>query len=302
MNRSKFRYGTKVTFHKHFNYIADSVDQAMRDVLADYLAISPDFYIEGAVLTIPDGGVGTYSATAGSVCYKGEVMAVEAQSVLCPVGNVVFWQVADVGVDEFPVLNLDGQVDYVMRKRTAVLTVAPVYPGEYMALGAPRKADLDKLRFKGRLVLKGTVMPYAGSLDNFGASGLGNVGSIAEGWAICNGLNGTIDLRGLTPFMATTVPASGAPAPGYAGIGASSSPGDVVGSDVTSVEADNLPEHTHNYGDRYQGYSVSGSTDGSGGWATEDHTRTSEPNTTAHAPLPTKPASMAMVFIQCIAD
>lgn len=303
MNRSKFRYGTKVTFHKHFNYIADSVDQALRDLLADYISISPDFYIEGGVVTVPGGGFGTYSVTAGSVCYKGEVMAVEAHSVLCPTGNVIFWQVSDEGVDEYPVLNLDGQVDYVMRKRKAVLTVAPVYPGEYMPLDAPRKADLDVIRFQGKLVPLGTIMPYAGAMTNFDASGKGLVGSAMWGWAVANGNNGTVDMRGLVPFGATDVPAFGAPAVNGS-VAENTTPLQVVGSDVKSIAADNLPAHKHPFGDNQVVFTGTGGSHVLSPGDDYDTLATvadeTGDNATPNTPFDVRQASRALVFIQSI--
>jgi hypothetical protein len=44
-----------------------------------------------------------------------------------------------------------------------------------------------------------TGMPYFGSLNLFDSSGKGLSGTSMEGWYLCNGNNGTIDMRGFVP-------------------------------------------------------------------------------------------------------
>lgn len=61
-----------------------------------------------------------------------------------------------------------------------------------------------QIRFKGFAPIGG-IMPYAGSLAVFDASGLGITGTEACGWALCNGNNGTIDMKGLVPVGTTNM-------------------------------------------------------------------------------------------------
>lgn len=56
----------------------------------------------------------------------------------------------------------------------------------------------------------GVILPYSGAFTDFNLTGLGT-GPMA-GWAICNGLNGTPDMRGRTIMGAYDVPDTGAPA------------------------------------------------------------------------------------------
>ncbi len=56
----------------------------------------------------------------------------------------------------------------------------------------------------------GVILPYDGAFTSFNLTGLGT-GTYA-GWAICNGLNGTPDMRGRTIMGAYDVPDTGAPA------------------------------------------------------------------------------------------
>lgn len=303
MNRFLPRHGTPAPYWRHMTYIADSMDAAFRSAISDYIALSQDFFISGAVITeAPSGASTTYNATAGHVCYKGEVMPMEAQSVTKSVSQVVFIVVQDDGVDVTPVINQDGSADHVMRYRHARLAVASVFPTEYMPLTAPRKEDLDKLRYKGRLVPMGGIVPYYGAMANFDATGLGQIGTPMEGWAVCNGLNGTIDLRGMVPMGATNVPSSGAPAP-YAGVMNPSDVGDQIGADAVTLDADQLPAHTHPISFPKPSYwHASGGLASANGAGTGDGTAmlptATEENTTPGNPVDLRQASRALVFIQ----
>lgn len=50
--------------------------------------------------------------------------------------------------------------------------------------------------------IPGAYLPYGGPLNVFDGTGKGIVGTVAEGWFLCNGSNGTIDMRGFTPVGA----------------------------------------------------------------------------------------------------
>lgn len=289
------------------NYIADSYDRGFRDAFADYLALAQDFYVSGVVITETPSGTSTnYSVTAGSVCYKGEFMRVDAHSITKLASQVVYWELFEDAVDLFPVLNADGSSDTVMRRRRLRLAVGPVYPMEHMPLTAPRKEALDRLRLRGRIVLPGMIMPYYGSLDNFNASGLGLANTPMDGWAVCNGLNNTPDLRGMALFGATNVPGAGAPAP-YEGVHPTpSSPGDKVGKDRHTLEADQLPAHKHGIDWPSTSYWSGSGSDAFIGGGTGNSIKTlpeeSEENITAANPLEMRQASFAVVYIMSIAS
>lgn len=303
MNRFKPREGTQAPYWRHMDYIAESMDQGLRAALADYIAISQDFFIEGAVITSTTSGTNTlHSISAGHLCYKGEVMPVDAHSVVQSASQVVYIEVMDVGVDVAPVLNNDGQTDYVLRRRHARMRTASVYPLQYMSLSAPRKSEIDRLRMKGRLVPKFGIVPYAGPLDLFSATGLGLPGTFMDGWAICNGNNGTPDMRGLVAIGATNVPSTGAPSMHPEIIG-NSDVGDLVGADSVLLSADNLPPHTHPYVDSEPGAEPAFPLQiASGSNIRIQHiNENTGPNETAHQAVSVKQASMAIVWLMSIA-
>lgn len=303
MDRFTPRQGTKAPVWRHAIYTQDAVQRTFEAAFADYIQLSQDFFVDGCVLTsTPSGSDIIYTLTDGFACVKGEFMPVVGGTVTKSISQVVFLEVNDDPDDITPVPNLDGQVDYVMRKRTLVLKVGSAYPLDYMVIGAPRKTDLDVLRNKGRLVMRGGIIPYAGEMTNFDATGKGLDGTVMEGWAICNGLNGTIDLRGLVPFGASNVPSSGA-APLYDGVMDATEPGALVGHDKVTLTADQLPAHTHDFQERGFGPGVGGGANWATG-GTDVHERTEDrvtaENTPNGAPVDVRQAGMALVYIQSL--
>lgn len=281
----------------------DSILAAMKASFNDYLSLSPSFFVSGAVVTETTVSPTTVSVsvTEGVVFLDGEPMPVASGSILMPVSHYSYLAVVDVPDDVTPLLNVDGQTDYVRRKRRAVLGSASIIPVGAMSLSSPRKGDLDRIRMKGRLVPKGTIVPYFGDMTMFSASGMGLADTPMEGWAVCNGLNGTVDMRGMTPFGATAVPSTGA-GPVYSGVGVSTNPGDESGADFTLLEPDNLPAHAHPYQDAATTWPGGSGVDGGGSLnpTNVDSTRTSGDNATSHDPVFMKPASKALVFIQSV--
>jgi hypothetical protein len=285
--------------------MADSNDRAFRSAFGDYLALAQDFFISGAVITATPSGTSTvYGITAGHLFYKGELLPVEVHDVTKLSSQVVYIDVQDDAVDVAPVLNLDGNTDYVMRKRHARLRVASVYPTEHMAITAPRKEELDRLRLKGRIVVPGVILPYFGAMDNFSSTGLGAEGSSVDGWAVCNGLNGTPDMRGMVPMGATQVPDTGSAAV-YAGVGANTDIGDKVGADMPTLSVDQLPEHTHPItfpSEQYPSALQPGSAQFDAGTSHpyQEFPTDTEVNATSADPLDVRQSSFALVFIMSI--
>lgn len=298
------RVGTPAPYASHHLFIGSSVKEAFKSAMGDYLELAQDFFISGAVISsTPSGSGALYSITAGHLMYKGELMEVDAHSVLKSASQIIYIGVQDDGLDAAPVLNTDGNTDYVMRRRHARLRVASVYPTEYMVVSAPRKTDLDRLRNKGRLVPKNGILPYSGSMADFDATGLGV--NDMEGFAVCNGLNGTPDLRGMALFGATNVPDTGAPVP-YSGLTGSTNVGDRVGADQVQIGADNLPPHKHAIDwptADYRSANTSGDASFNSGSNHAIHTfpPETEENTTPNNPIDVRQPSHAVVWLMSIA-
>lgn len=274
---------------------------AFQDAFSDVLALSQDMFISGGIITTTPLGTDTqYDITAGHVFYKGELMPVDAQTIVQASTQVIFLELVDEGVDAIPVQNIVFGSEEVMRHRRVQLAVANVYPTDYMSLTAPKKADLELLKYKGRIAMRGAIMPYYGDMSYFSATGLGLGGTIMDGWAICNGLNGTPDLRGTTLMEATNVPSSGGGSAAHPGVANTSNVGDQVGADGVVLNAQNLPEHTHDYIDEAVGGAGTTEVQAGSSYARPGTTKTTEPNTTTNDPVDVRQASFALTFIMSI--
>lgn len=302
MDRLDIRPGVRALAAEHWNWMQDSPRRALAGALSNLTELSPSYYISGCEVSVATVGPNEqYTVTDGWVCFKGEVMPVVAQVILKGTLQQVYFVVEDMGVDTIPVPDLNGVQYEVMRRRRAKLQVSNVLPTDYMAVNAPRQEDLVLMRLKGRVVPQGSILPYFGPTTAFDTTGLGI--NAMQGWAICNGLNGTPDMRGMVPFGATNVPDSGAPGM-YSGVVNASSKGDKVGADSLVLTEDQLPEHRHELGmpsGSYIGASggAIGTAAGSGNAAETFPTETQA--TGAGDPLDVRQPSLAVVFIMSIA-
>lgn len=301
MDRFKPRAGTGRFAFQHIDYMQDAAQKALANAFADYIAVTDSFYVQGGLITeTPSGTATNYTITEGVVCLAGEFMPLVGGTVLKSASQVVYLSIQDTGIDIYPVPNTDGQVDHVMRERKAVMQVGVAFPAESFSLNLQRKADIDMLRLKGRVVPKGGILPYFGAMTNFDATGLGLAGTPSEGWAVCNGLNGTIDMRGLVPIGATNVPSSGAGVMYEGASEGTTNAGEALGSDKTVIAANNLPPHSHPYLDSHVGGSGSEVDGTDGDYPRVDLSRTTGPNVTTNDPISVRQAGRALVFIQSI--
>ena len=142
--------------------------------------------LDGVDLTITSS---TVSWTNGFICLDSEIYKVVAGSF--PLGSgVIYCKPSNVAVAPSPVLYEDTNVKNVHFKREITL--------KYQDLSDTDGIAYDDLDFPGG-IMQGTIeawLPPSGKNVNqfFDSTGLGF--GIAKGKAICNGLNGTVDLRG----------------------------------------------------------------------------------------------------------
>lgn len=302
MDRIDYKRGTPVPKHVHLNFTQDAVQRAFRDAHYDTIALSANFKVHGCTVTeTPVGPDIEYALTAGSVCLNGEFLPFAAQTVVKAPTQVVFIRVKVNNVDVTPVTNALTGTEYVMKQRVAELAVGNVYPnvGEYMMVTAPTKAELELQKYAGRIIMPGSIVPYYGDMADFTATGLGQ--NAMEGWAVCNGLNGTPDLRGVVLLGATNVPASGGGSPSHAGVTTTTNVGDEVGADAVQLTADNLPEHTHPYVD--ENVSGTGSdVPGGGGFARPGTPKNTGVNSTPNTAVSVMQSSFALVYIMSLAS
>lgn len=92
--------------------------------------------------------------------------------------------------------------------------------------------------------LKDIAMSNADISTYFESSGLGKSGTIYEGWAICNGSNGTWDYRGRSSI--------GYDITDYQTLGASG------GAKNKTLSISEIPAHTHTWDPGYEGFQAGG--------------------------------------------
>lgn len=144
---------------------------------------------------INSGTAPVYNITAGAVFFGGEVYLVDTVSGSLTGSNIVtgvidtsFFAAANAD----PVTFTDGVIRNVHQIRKVVLQ-----PG----LAGSGIADYNNFRVinPSTNIGVGEMKMYVGSTSDFDISGLGIAGNV-RGWAICNGSNGTYDMRGKGPM------------------------------------------------------------------------------------------------------
>lgn len=195
----------------------------------------------------------THSISGGFAAFQGEVFRVNAVDLAYDASKRLFLKVNEVILTPSPVLYQDSNTKTVHFDRTLVV--------KYFNAGDGDQDGVNGMYYDntgmGVTVPPGVVVEYymvQGETINdvFDTSGLGK--NKLKGWAMCNGLNGTPDLRGLF----TVMPSAGVfnPAPlvsnAISGIGVSQS----QGTQNVSILQNNLPNynltvneqpHTHKF-------------------------------------------------------
>ena len=304
MDRIDFLRGDSILTRESQQFRDNAVKGGFQSVLSSYTAASLGFFIHGcAVSEVTDSGNVTVSIAAGHVSFDGEPFVVEAGSIVRTVTEVAWLEVKQEAQDSTPTNNSEGVGRSVQIKRTMALQKGDNYPAAnaHMKLDAKTQLDLLVEKLSGRLMRIGYRFEYGGSIDDFDGTGLGEVGTAAEGLAICNGLNGTPDRRGLSLVGAVNVPNTGAGSiPAGVKAGVNYSPGDVFGADEVTLTEAQLAEHNHSY-DKTTISSTGGSgtiEDGTG--RTVNITATDSSNTGAGEAHENRQASVAVLWVQVV--
>lgn len=309
MNKLKVVQGSGLGIVEHWNWLQDGIKKAFEHVLSNLTAESPMFRISGATVTEgdPEGGQVEVSITGGAICFNGEPVEVVAHSVTRTVEQVAWIGIEEVAVDTTPVLNqTTGQGDSVMKRRRGVLTLGSNYPapGTYCPIDAPTMNEIYSTLVSGRTLQLGDILPISVTpqqlSDWYDSTGLGIVDTPGEKRAICNGNNGTIDLRGLAMVGAVAVPSTGAEGLPD-GVESNYSPGAVFGKESHVLESDEMPIHDHSYSDeRLVGVGGSSGVPGDGGGAFVQSTgKTTGPAGGGQAHENRQP-SRALIMVQVI--
>jgi len=144
---------------------------------------------------VNSGAGPVYNITSGAVFYGGEVFMVDAYSGTTSGSNVVTGVVSTTffaASNADPVTFTDGVIRNVHQIRKVVLQ---------LGLSGSGIADYNNFRVinSSTNIGVGEMKMYVGSISDFDSNGLG-VAANVRGWAICDGRNGTYDMKGRGPM------------------------------------------------------------------------------------------------------
>jgi hypothetical protein len=201
--------------------------------LVDALSPTGSCILKGVKVTT-SGSTVTY--TDGFVAIAGEVFVVTGSSfpLSSNPSDILYFNPVESPVPPDPTTYQDTSIKNVHLQRVAVLKYKAV--GDSLGVEYFKSLRTDAGDIRDWINPQGTAVT-----DFFDTTGLGI--NIKEGWAICNGLNGTPDLRGFFTAMATNVPASGAG--GLSGLlsGTTNSLADQIGQGKITLTQGNLPNY-----------------------------------------------------------
>lgn len=172
--------------------------------LVNKIAPSGNMIIDGFVVDQTGPSV-VY--TSGYITFNGEIFKVDSGSFTKDNTKLLYLKPVETAIAPSPITYEDTAAKNVHLQRKAIL--------KYWDGTESDGINYNSLSYPGS-VIEGSIMcwvPPTGTVvtDFFDTTGKG-IGK-ALGYAICNGLNNTLDLRGMNMAMATTVPFSGGSAP-----------------------------------------------------------------------------------------
>lgn len=182
-------------------HIQLAYQEAIAASLKEIISSSYDPTIGYVLYGCENSGSGTtYTISEGAVFYNDEVFLVPSASLTTSGSNVVVAQIATTsytgnGVNADPVNFTDGNTYNIhdIRQLNWVLGFSGSQEFNYS------NAVFLKNKIKGAIGEIKMWHPLTGNIsDYFYSSGLSN-NWVTSGWAIANGSNGTIDMRGLVP-------------------------------------------------------------------------------------------------------
>ncbi len=207
--------------------IQDSYTEGFK-AFTSFLSPTLNVILSGAIVT--DDGT-TITCSEGYACWQGEPFLVVASEFPKVLGQQLFFKLVEQIIPPSPVQyrDLSNKNVHIYRKLELVYFTTGVQ-GEYYTNFS--RADATGVR-------PGTILEWFGNVNTeFDSTGLGINSMI--GYAVCNGINQTPDLRGLFIVAATNVPSTGAPSLNPA-LG-SYAVGDPGGFKAVQIAKENLPD------------------------------------------------------------
>lgn len=166
-----------------------------------------------------------YEITAGKIAYQGEVFEVLAKSIISTAD--AYFYLLDVKTS-VPYLTGGSKPTYARRTFDLAITSTGTQVCLWNEIKRAEWVAFNQSHLSGDILLSNIIS------SDFDNTGLGKEFSRYEGFAICNGANGTIDMKGIFPVGQN--PTSGS----------DYNIGDTGGVESVTLSLGQMPKHDHN--------------------------------------------------------
>jgi hypothetical protein len=173
-----------------FNVLTDGMIEVFKGI-CNGLGLGTTSYILQGCVIITTGFPGSHIVSEGFIYHNGEVYPVDAQ-IVTNNNTTLYWVVQKDILPPSPVTYADSTLHDCHFRNKMILVDSDVLPnGIYTTVENCRPLT----KYLGITPQKGIIM-YSGLITNFDSLGTGKKNTPVEGWALCNGNNGTPDLKG----------------------------------------------------------------------------------------------------------
>ena len=232
------------------------------NALVKKLAPSGNMIIDG--FTVDQSGPSVVY-TSGWIAFGGEIYKIDSGSFAKDNTKTLYIKPVQTTISPSPILYEDTSTKNVHVQRKVIL--------KYLD-GDVDGINYSDLSYPGSVVEGGIIpwYPPTGTVvtDYFDNTGKG-IGKCL-GYAICNGLNGTLDLRGMYLPMATAVPYTGGVAALRAILsGTTANAGTEAGLGLVTLITSQIPSHNHTVTDSGHYHFVVSGVDSGGGFSSTNY-------------------------------
>jgi len=186
MQEVKIFTGGHRSSNSDITIMQDGVIEALKGICE---GLGSGSYILTGCTFITDPSV--HTVLPGFIFHDGKIYPVDKAEI--PNNNeTLYWVVEEVVLPPSPLTYADTTTKNChIRERMVLVDSASPPIGTYLL-----ESEVRPFTTKLGITPQNGIIMYSGSISNFLGEGLGKKGTPVEGWALCNGANGTPNLRG----------------------------------------------------------------------------------------------------------